>query len=142
MKIENCLFETAAKLQKAKKFFQSLGWHCKILAPEPDPAISACENADYEFDYADPNSDSGLFIIIQLDTTDESDAKFVLHVNNLVISKKDRGTGLGKRIVSELVNIFGEDEIKAFEYSDYSNGFWNHIQKYFPYIEFKDDLND
>jgi GNAT superfamily N-acetyltransferase len=111
--------------QLASRFKNDLGLYVKL--PDEGGALDVADNSDFDYFWKSP-AHTGLFLRTRFD---EASRGYIVHVNSLVVAKSDRGKGLGKKLVSMIVEEFGED-LSAIEISDESMGFWEHIEELFP----------
>lgn len=142
MTIENYHQEIKEKLIDLKFSFNDYGWYADLLEGS-NWGFTASPNKEQDFNYCFEDSDSGLFMIVipVIDHEDQS-MKCRIHISNLVITGTDRGKGIAKNIIAEIISTFHSDNIDCIEFTDYSGGFWSHIEKSFPEVNFKKEENE
>jgi predicted GNAT family acetyltransferase len=120
-----------------KAFFKSIGLNCKVEKQFLETIITAADNHNLDFTW-NKEGHTGIFLyyypLFKVSTSFDN-PKYLIHINSIVIKKEDRGKGLGRQIVETLIETFG-DSLYAIEYSDLSNGFWNHMKELFPETKF------
>jgi predicted GNAT family N-acyltransferase len=122
---------------KLKVFFKSLGLRCKIQKENFQIIINAADNSKYDYNWMH-NDHTGLFMYFYpyfKKATSFENLKFLIHVGSIVIAQEKRGKGLANKIISNIIDIFGDD-LYAFEYTDLSKGFWDHLKAKYPQVKF------
>jgi hypothetical protein len=123
--------------KKLKKFYKSMGYYCRILPPTPAVAVHVADNPKYVGEWNDEEHTSMFFYFYPAYKRAESfeDLQFICHINSISVKKSDRGKSIAKKFIDSLTEVFGNDLLEI-TYSDYSEGFWEHMRDVHPEVVF------
>jgi hypothetical protein len=138
MKLFEFIHDLSYYIEKLKKEYKSLNLYCKAIDEDSlKPAFVVADNKKFDFDYNNSNHTGLWFYFYPYYKTakSEEDLKILVHINQIVTSKEQRGKGLAKKLIDIIITTFGED-IYAIEFDDKNPSFWNKIQSDYSHINF------
>jgi len=128
IKLFEFIYDSDHYIRELKEFYESLGLKVKVIKQENmAPALDVADNSKFEYNWQSDKNTGMFFYFFDEQIGDE--VKYSVHINSIVIAKRNRGTGLASKMIRGLVDIFGED-LREITLDDMSNSdFWKFMEK-------------